>query len=363
MQAKGYRCMDIYQRNLMFKMLTDYIPQSKDIAGIMFTAMFALSSMYLAGLDIFQSLSISALIIAIILGIVYGNLLHHKMPKQLQSGITYSLKKVLRIAIVLLGFRITYQQIYSVGSAGLIADAVMLISTFLLAVWLGKILFKIDSDTSILIGSGSSICGASAVLATEGVLSSETYKAALAVATVTIFGTIGMFIYPILYKAGYFPGLDDKLFGIYVGSTVHEVAQVVAAGFSVSTEAGEDATIVKLTRVMMLAPLLIVLSIYLAKRNSTGKMNLSAIPVPWFVFVFIAVSGINSLDLITSKVVAGINEFDTFLLAVAMSALGIETNVNKIKNAGLKPIYLATLLFAWLMVGGYFVTLMVAPLA
>jgi uncharacterized integral membrane protein (TIGR00698 family) len=347
----------------MFKMVTDYVPKTKDIAGIMFTSMFALASMYLAGLDLFQSLSISALIIAIVLGIVYGNLLHHRMPKELQHGIGYSLKKVLRIAIVLLGFRITYQQIYHVGPAGLIADAVMLISTFMLAVWLGKKLFKLDSDTAILIGSGSSICGASAVLATEGVLNSESYKAALAVATVTIFGTLSMFLYPILYKAGYLPGLDDKLFGIYIGSTIHEVAQVVAAGFGVSMEAGEDATIVKLTRVMMLAPLLIVLSVYLAKRNKSGSLNLSTIPVPWFVFVFIAVSGINSLDLLAAGLVAAINEFDTFLLAVAMAALGIETNLNKIKNAGLKPIYLATLLFVWLLVGGYFVTLTVAPLA
>jgi len=344
-------------------MLIDYVPKSRDIVGIIFTSMFALAAMYLAGLDLFKSLSISALIIAIILGILYGNLLHHRMPKDLQYGITYSLKKILRIAIVLLGFRITYQQIYSVGPAGFIADAVMLTTTFLLAIWLGKKMFKLDGDTSILVGAGSSICGASAVLATEGVLSSESYKAALAVATVTIFGTISMFVYPILYKAGYFPGLDDKLFGIYVGSTVHEVAQVVAAGFSVSPIAGEDGTIVKLTRVMMLAPLLILLSIYLAKRNNTGKMNLSTIPVPWFVFVFIAVSGLNSLDLIAGSVVAGIQEFDTFLLAVAMAALGMETNVNKIKNAGMKPIYLATVLFGWLMVGGYFVALMVAPLA
>ena len=343
-------------------MLIDYVPKGKDIPGIMFTSMFALASMYLAGLDIFQNLSISALIIAIVLGIIYGNLLHHKMPKQLHSGITYSLKKILRIAIVLLGFRITYQQIYNVGPAGLIADAVMLISTFLLAIWLGKKLFNIDSDTSILVGSADGASGASAVLATEGVISSETYKAALAVATVTIFGTIGMFVYPILYKAGYLPGFNDELFGIYVGSTVHEVAQVVAAGFGISTEAGETATIVKLTRVMMLAPLLIILAFYLARKNNTGKMNLSSIPVPWFVFVFIAVSGLNSLHLFGNGVVEAINEFDTFLLAVAMTALGIETNMNKIKNAGMRPIYLATVLFAWLMIGGYFVTMMVAPL-
>lgn len=347
----------------MFKMLFDYVPKPKDFAGIIFTSLIALLSMYFAEMHLCSCINLSPLIVAIILGMLYGNLFHTRMPLFFNDGIKYSLKKILRIAIVFLGFRITYQQIYNVGPAGFAADAIMMISTFLLALWLGKKFFKIDSDTSTLVAAGSSICGASAVLATESVLGSETYKAALAVATVTIFGTIGMFLYPILYHAGYLPGFDDNLFGIYAGSTIHEVAQVVAAGFEVSIEAGETSTIAKLTRVMMLAPLLIVLSFFLAKKEPGGKISIKNIPVPWFVFVFIAVSGINSIDIFSQESVENINIFDTFLLATAMAALGIETNINKIKNAGLKPIYLATILFAWLLVGGYFVTLMVAPLA
>jgi uncharacterized integral membrane protein (TIGR00698 family) len=344
-------------------MIKEYVPQNKHAAGMMLTSVFALASMYLASLTIFESLSISALIISIVLGMVYGNLVHHKMSPKLHAGITFSLKKILRIAIVLLGFRITYQQIYAVGPIGFFTDAVMMLSTFVLAIWLGMKVFKIDRDTAILVGAGSSICGASAVLATEGVLQSESHKAALAVATVTIFGTISMFLYPILYKSGFLPGFDDNLFGIYAGASIHEVAQVVAAGFGVSTEAGETGTIVKLTRVMMLAPLLIVLSIVLSRMSSgSKKTSLSTIPIPWFVFVFIAVSGFNSLELINISVVSMINEFDTFLLAIAMTALGIETNLSKIKNAGLKPMYLATLLFVWLMVIGYFTTLLAAKI-
>lgn len=327
------------------------------VPGLLLTSAFALASMYLSTLPLFRNLGISALIIAIVLGIVYGNSLHHKMPKELQPGITFSLKKILRLAIILLGFAITFQQIAAVGLPGFLADAIMLTTTFTLAWWLGMKFFKLDRDTAILVGSGSSICGASAVLATEGVLSSETYKAALAVATVTIFGTISMFVYPILYKAGWFPGLDDKLFGIYVGATVHEVAQVVAAGFSVSTISGEDATIVKLTRVMMLAPLLIVISVLLTRNQGGGKVNLKQIPIPWFVFWFIGVSGFNSLQLLSKELVESILELDRFLLALSMAALGIETNLAKIKNAGMKPIWLATLLFGWLLVGGYFVTM------
>ena len=346
----------------MFKVLLGYIPTPKEFAGIALTSLFALLSIYLAEFHLFSFTNLNPLIVAIILGILYGNLFHHKMPSYLHDGITYSLKKILRIAIVFLGFRITYQQIYDVGPAGFAADAIMMISTFLLAVLIGKKVFKIDSDTTILVASGSSICGASAVLATESLLGSETYKAALAVATVTIYGTIAMFLYPLLYHAGYLPGFDDNLFGIYAGSTIHEVAQAVAAGFEISTEAGETSTIAKLTRVMMLAPLLVVLSFFLAKRDSRGRMNIKNIPVPWFVFMFIAVSGINSIELFSEETVSAINVFDIFLLATAMAALGIETNIKKIKNTGLKPIYLATVLFVWLLVGGYFVTLMVAPL-
>ena len=342
-------------------MLT-YIPKQKHYAGLVLTSSFALASMYLADLAVFKKFSISSLIIAIILGAIYGNLIHHKMPKYLHDGIVFSLKKVLRVAIVLLGFRITFHEIFDVGITGFVMDLIMLSSTFLLSVYLGVRFFKLDKDTAMLVGAGSSVCGASAVLAAEVVLDSQGYKAALAVATVTIFGTISMFVYPALYKAGIFSGLDDNFFGIFVGSTVHEVAQVVAAGFSISEHAGETATIVKLTRVMMLAPLLIILSFFLVKKKEGGKIDLKLVPIPWFVIVFIAVSGFNSLGLTGADTLSNINEFDVFLLTLSMAALGIETNVNKIKNAGLKPIYLGFFLFLWLIIGGYFVSLGVKTL-
>ena len=142
------------------------------------------------------------------------------------------------------------------------------------------------------------------------------------------------------------------------------MAQVVAAGFGVSELAGENGTIVKLTRVMMLAPLLIIISILITKKSGSGqKLDLRLIPIPWFVFWFIGVSGFNSLQLLSKELVESILELDRFLLALSMAALGIETNLAKIKNAGMKPIWLATILFGWLLVGGYFVTLAVGQLA
>jgi len=321
--------------------------------GILVPIIIAILSIFLANVDFVKNtLHFSSLILAILIGVLVGNLI--KFPESFKPGITFALKKVLRIAIVFLGFRLTFQSVLDVGLIGLIVDTIMLVGTFLLGVWVSRKVFGLDDKMSYLISSGSSICGASAVLATAPVVKAEMHHAAMAVATVTIFGTISMFIYPVIYKAGLLPGFNDILYGIWVGASVHEVAQVVAAGFAISEPAGNTATIAKLTRVMMLAPLLIILSIYLAKKHTThgATVSLRDIPIPYFVFGFIAMVGVNSLGVIPSNIVSAINYIDGFLLTVAMAAMGIETNINKVKGVGMKPIYAAAVLFVFLLVGG-----------
>ena len=326
----------------------------KYLPGIAVSVSIALIAMFLANLEFVQkTLHFSSLILAILIGVLIGNLV--KFPENFKPGITFSLKKILRIAIVFLGFRLTFQNVIEVGIVGLIVDTIMLSSTFLLGVWISKKLFGLDDKMAYLISSGSSICGASAVLATAPVVKAEMHHAAMAVATVTIFGTTAMFVYPVIYKMfGASLGFDDILYGIWTGATVHEVAQVVAAGFAISEPAGNTATIAKLTRVMMLAPLLVILSFYLAKKHATHGTGttLRDIPIPYFVFGFIAMVGVNSLNFIPQNIVSGINYIDGFLLTVAMAAMGIETNINKIKGVGMKPIYAAALIFAFLLIGG-----------
>lgn len=301
------------------------------IPGFIFSSVIAFLAIFLSSLEIIKStVNFSPLIIAIILGLVIGNLI--KIPETLKPGINFSLKKILRIAIIFLGFRLTFQNILEVGVEGLIVDTFMLVSSFILGVWVSQRFFGLDQQMSYLIASGSSICGASAVLATVPVIKGQMHQAAMAVATVTVFGTVAMFLYPAVYKAGLLLSLDDITYGIFTGATVHEVAQVVAAGFAVSEQAGNTATIAKLTRVMMLAPLLIFLSFYLAKKHSTHGVNLREIPIPWFVFGFIAMVGVNSLNVIPKDMVTKINTIDTFLLTVSMAALGIETNIEKMKK-------------------------------
>ncbi len=326
----------------------------KIIPGLIFTTIVAILATFISKLEIVkETVNFSPLIIAILLGVLIGNI--WKIPEQFKPGIVFSLKKVLRIAIVFLGFRLTFQNVIDVGIEGLIVDTIMLTSTFIFGVWISRKLFGLEPEMSYLIASGSSICGASAVLATAPVVRAEMHHAAMAVATVTIFGTTSMFVYPIVYKfAGSFLGFNEVLYGIWTGATVHEVAQVVAAGFAVSDTAGNTATISKLTRVMMLAPLLIVLSFYLARKSAThgAGIALRDIPIPYFVFGFIAMVGVNSLHFIPDNIVHYIRIVDGFLLTVAMAAMGLETNINKMKGVGMKPIYAAFLIFIFLFVVG-----------
>ena len=326
------------------------------IHGILFVGLFALAANQIANLEVIKDLRLSPLIIGILLGMFYANTLRNHLPKEWVPGIVFSTKQLLRFAIILYGFRITFQNIASVGVSGITASVVMVTLTFIIGYFVGTKILNLDRDTTILTTAGSSICGAAAVLATEPVLKSEAYKSAIAVATVVLFGTIAMFLYPFLYKAGFIP-LSPKAEGIYIGASIHEVAHVVAASSAISPAVAQDAIIVKMIRVMMIAPFLIVLGLFLSmKGNSKTTRKIS---IPWFALFFILVAGFNSLDLVPTSVVHNINIVDTFLLTMAMTALGMETNINKFKGVGMKPIYLAGILFVWLLVGGYFVTTMV----
>jgi len=337
------------------------------INGMLFVAIFAASATYISSLSLFQTLGLSPLVIGIVMGIFYANTLENKTPKEWQTGITFSAKKILRFAIVFYGFRITFQQIAEVGMDGFLVSLIMLTSTLILGSWLGYKVFGMDKDTSILTASGAAVCGAAAVLATEPVLKAQEHKTAIAVSMVVVFGTISMFLYPVLYTTVFenatgFLHMTAREFGIYVGATIHEVAQVVAVPASIpnaSAEMANDAVIVKMTRVIMIAPMLVVLGLYLAytaKKEASKKDSKLQLVIPWFAVYFIAVSGFNSLHIVPENIVYIINEIDTFLLTMAMTALGMGTIFAKFKGLGLAPVYTSTAMFVWLVVGGFVVT-------
>jgi len=325
------------------------------ILGILLVAFFAIIATFIALIPHIKALAISPLVIGIVLGIVFANTLRTRIPQTWLPGILFSAKTLLRIAIVFYGFRITFQQIASVGTEGLIISTVMLSTTMILGIFVGIKLLKLDRDTAILVASGSAVCGAAAVLATEEVLKSEPHKTAIAVGTVVLFGTISMFVYPILFKSGVLD-MDFTQFGLYVGSSVHEVAQVVAAGGAIDAVSSDTAIIVKMIRVMMIAPMLLILGLFLSHLGNHSSKGAKKLVIPWFAILFIVVAGFNSLHLLPTNLVTIINHIDTFMLTMAMTALGMETHLAKFKQAGLKPLLLALILFAWLICTGYFLT-------
>jgi len=315
--------------------------------GILFVALFALSSLYLAQMPWLAQAGISSLVVAIVLGIVYSNTLRHRLPDEWVAGVHFSAKRLLRLAIILYGFRVSFQEIASLGIESLILDMVVVASTLLVGYLIGVKLFKLDRHLALLISAGSAICGAAAVLAVEGVLKSEPYKATVAVGTVVVFGTLAMLLYPLLQHANIF-GFSAHQFGVFAGGSVHEVAQALVTGAAISDQASNTAIIVKMTRVLLLVPVLILLSIYENRAIQQSNAQKAPLTVPWFAIAFAAMIGFNSLHLLPAAVVTLINQFDVFLLTMAMAAIGIETNLGKMKKVGLKPLYLAILLFGWL---------------
>lgn len=346
--------------------------KSDVLHGILLIVLFSFSAFYIAEFQLMKSLSFSPLIIGIILGMIYANSLRNKLPQTWVPGIKFCTKEVLRAGVVLYGFKLTFQQVMEIGLPAILADVIIISGTLLIGVLVGKLL-KMDSETALMTSTGSAICGAAAVLGAEPVVKCAPHKTAVAVSTVVIFGTISMFLYPVLYRSGVL-GLDDQAMAIFTGSTLHEVAHVVGAGNAMDAAGGhvaDAATITKMIRVMMLAPVLVIMSLCLARKKkavSGAAQEKGKITIPWFAFGFLLVIAINSLlqsaTFIPAEVlnptIGFINNFDTFLLTMAMTALGAETSFDKFKQAGAKPFLLAGIIYIWLFFGGLFIAKWVA---
>ncbi|WP_291327959.1 YeiH family protein [Desulfovibrio sp. UCD-KL4C] len=328
-------------------------------SGILFVSLFASAALQVSNWSMFATLRVSPLIIGIMMGIGYGNTLRHHLPQQWVPGIIFSSSNLLRLAVIMYGFRLTIQDIASVGMTGILTDVIIVSITFVGGTIIGIKVLGLPRRLAILTAVGSSICGAAAILGTEPVVRAKPYESSIAVGTVVIFGTISMFLYPLLFKSG-FLNLSQQTYGLWVGSTMHEVAHAVAAGNAVSPEAGNIAVIVKMLRVILIAPLLVGVGLWITKfpdpkETETEDNNCHKKTFPWFAILFIVCVGINSLKIIPSNIVSIINSLDIFFLTMAMCALGMETSIEKAKVVGPKPFILAGILAIWLMTGGYWI--------
>ncbi|MGB9118391.1 YeiH family protein [Bradyrhizobium sp.] len=288
----------------------------------------------------------SPLILAILLGVAFHNLVG--TPAFAKSGVTFSLRQLLRAGIVLLGLQLTITEVIEVGGRGILIIAATLVATFVFTLWMGKVL-GVDRKLAQLIAAGTSICGASAVIAANTVTSAHDEDVAYAVACVTVFGSVAMFTYPLLPELLH---LDPHAFGLWTGASIHEIAQVVAAAFQDGKTAGEFGTIAKLSRVILLAPTVIALGLTTArnpaKRDPAAMASSSRPPMPWFVLGFVALVGLNSLITIPAADKIWMASVTTFLLSVALAAMGLETDIRKLTARGIRPALLGALAFLFI---------------
>ena len=335
--------------------------------GILFVALFAAAVTRVAAIPAISGLGLSPLIVGIVAGALYGNALRDGMPASWAAGVNFSARKLLRIAVAFFGLRVSLQEIAQVGLPGLAESVLVVVSTLVIGTWAGMKLMKLDRDTALLTAAGSAICGAAAVLAFESTLQSKPHKSAMAVGSVVLFGTLSMFLYPILFKAGWLH-LDTIGAGLFFGGTIHEVAQVVGAASNVSPEAEHIATIVKMTRVMLLVPVLLVIGVWInrpARGGAAGSQNGTPgaaphtprkLAIPWFALGFLGFVVVNSLHVLPEAATQTLNTLDTFALTMAMTALGIETRISQIREAGPRALTTGLILYVWLIGGGLGIT-------
>ncbi|WLR51366.1 YeiH family protein [Bacillus tianshenii] len=301
--------------------------------GLALTIGVAIVASLTQKIEILEQMHVNALILAILLGMLIRNFI--PFSERFMPGIQFSYKGLLRFAVVLLGFKLSIMQVFEVGLKGILLVTILVTAAFLFTIRVGKWL-GLNVESSILIGTGCSICGASAIAGIAPVIKAEERDVTFSVAAITVFGTISMILYPVIFRLFQWPEL---MYGVWTGASVHEVAQVVAAGFAIGDEAGKFATLVKLTRVLLLIPMILLLSVWKTKQEAgTGKNK--KITVPWFVTGFILIVLLNSTGLISDASVSVINNATNFILLIAMAGLGLATSFSVVRKTGMKPIYL-----------------------
>jgi uncharacterized integral membrane protein (TIGR00698 family) len=307
----------------------------KRLLGILLTFVIAVPAWFLG-----KSLPIIG---SPVLGILFGMILAFwKRPKEFNDGIKYTSKKILQYSIIFLGFEMNMYNVFEVGKQTLVLMSFTLTTAFLTAYFVGKLL-KLDSNTKILIGVGSAICGGSAIAATAPVINASDEEVAHSISTIFLFNVIAAFLFPFL---GHIFGMTDHNFGLWAGTAINDTSSVVAAGYSFSNEAGKLAVIVKLTRTLMIVPITLILAFYTSRKksnNGKGSYNIAKI-FPWFVVGFLITSVINTLFPI-EVLNRFLSQSGKFMIVMAMVAIGLNTNIVKLIKSGSKPILLG--LICW----------------
>lgn len=286
---------------------------------------------------------VSALVAAVVIGAVLGNV--GVVTPTVAPGVQFAARRVLRVGIVLLGLRLSIGNVLDLGPASIGVVAVTVGTTFFGTQWMGRRL-GLSRDLSLLVATGYSICGASAIAAVEGSTDAEEEEVAAAIGLVTLFGSLAIFVLPLL--AGPL-GLTDVGFGTWAGASIHDVAQVVATASTAGPEVLGVAVVVKLTRIVLLAPIVAGVNIHRRATapetaESTGRPPL----LPLFVAGFLAMVVVRTTGVLPGGIVSGAQSAEGWLLTAALVGLGAGVRIDKLRQLGPKPLVLGTL--AWVLV-------------
>ena len=310
------------------------------VKGILYALIFAVPA-YVLGL---YFPIIGGPVFGILLGMLFARA---RRPKAVESGIRFTGKKILQYAIILLGFEMTLFHVAEVGAQSLYVMIFTLIAAFGAAFLMGKIL-GLDRDMTSLVGAGTAICGGSAIAAVAPVIGAKDKDVVISIATIFFFNVIAVFIFPAI---GHTYGMTDTGFGMWAGTAINDTSSVVAAGYAYSHDAGAYATIVKLTRTLMIVPVCLFFAVLASRRTKEAGAGFSLRRIfPMFVLYFIVACIVNTSGVLPAEVSHALGALGKFAIVLAMSAIGLNTDLASLVKNGLRPLALG--MVCWIAVAG-----------
>jgi len=297
-------------------------------------------------------------VFGIVLGILVRNLV--APGGTYTPGIQFAGKQVLQWSIIALGFGLSLDQVAKTGLESLSVTLVTITVAFLTAWLLGRML-KVHDKLKILIGVGTAICGGSAIAAVTPIIKPDEHDTAFAISTIFLFNLVAVLLFPLL---GHLLHLSDLGFGLWAGTAINDTSSVVAAGYSFSKEAGDYATIVKLTRATLIIPICLALALITAwKQKKQGASDFSLRRIfPWFILWFLVASAVRTLGLVPVAIQPALHMAAEFLIIVALTAIGLSANLRKMASTGLRPILLGLGVWAAVSVSSLLVQLVIGQL-
>ena len=318
------------------------------LPGLLFVFLISIISMFIND-SIKHIINLEALTIGIVLGIIYNNTF--KTSDVLKPGITFSLKTLLKWGIVLLGFKLNFRALIELGPKVIIMIILYVPSVLILSYLLGKI-FKMNSKVAVLLGVGSSICGASAVVAMSSCINAEEDDSIVAVSIINFLGAIGVLAYSTIAITS---GMSNLEYGIWSGISLQGVAHAIAAAFARGDQSGEIGTLVKMGRVVMLVPVSLVLSYLFNRENKEGKVKF-----PMYILYFVLAGIISSLNILSIDFINILSKLSSIFILMAMVGMGLSVDIKAIKDKGMKALIMGCLLFLIISITMHAVSIYIA---